>query len=132
MYTCVSYPLLTLFPDTFLTRDVVFIASSDEVCITCTFMDGVDAANCYVNLTNEDDGNSFYLEISYQGPLISSTGCISGLLKGIYQLQVYDLEYDGNIVPEPVFVFKNVTIIGSGEILKDKLTLYARCTQSRC
>ena len=108
---------LTFAPDTFLTRDVAFTTSSDEICITCKFLDGANNASCYVSLTNNNHRYPFYLKIDHTLDHSSSTGCISGLPQGVYELKVFDIDNGTDTIPESIFCFKNVMITGSGEVL---------------
>ena len=93
----------------------MFTASSDVLCITCEFIDGSSDASCHAVLTSDDGGSTFIFEIAQSGSLPTSSLCINVLSAGKYQLQIYDVDINGKVLPEPVFSFDDVLILESGE-----------------
>lgn len=115
---CYKYCLLDVFAlpsDTFIIREVTFTTSSDTLCIKCRFIDGSVGATCHAVLTSHDGGSTFILEIIQSASLPTSSACISELSSSKYQLQVYDIDSNGSVVPEPAFTFEHVSILGSGK-----------------
>ena len=107
--------IFTFLPsDTFTTREVIFNSSLDKVCVTCKFIDGSTGYGCHVILRKNNGGSTFIFKIHHSESF--PTSCMNGLSGGSYELQVYDVDSEGKVIPEPAFSFQDVFIIGSSEI----------------
>lgn len=76
------------------------------------FINGSMDVSCLAVLTSNGDRSTLILEIDQSTYLPTSSFCISVLSGGNYQLQVYDIDSDGKVVPEIAFLFENVVDLG--------------------
>ena len=93
----------------------------------CLFNTGSLARGCLVYLTDTDTGVTYCRVVwrSLDTPVNMSL-CPSSngdLNTGVYSVEVYDIERDGNVSSVPALVAKIVTVLGPSHVIESSIML---------
>ena len=109
-FTMIDFCHLT---DTFTTVNATITINNfdAQVCITCELIDKTNTIGCYVVVKNYHDKQpAVAIKVLAENGTNFAFQCIHSLSYGNYELLVFDLDMNGNVLPNPSFTYHNVTI----------------------